>query len=69
MIKMSKKIRGKNRKEIIKIIKKAKTISPKEIRASTSINYNTIRSTLIKLTDAGLIERVKRGVYKSTKHL
>ena len=62
---MSKKIRGEKRKEIYDMIKKAKKISLKEIRASTNINYNTIRSAVIGLTKAGLIERVGRGIYKS----
>jgi predicted transcriptional regulator of viral defense system len=62
---MSKKIRGEKRKEVYDMIKKAKTISLKEIKASTNINYNTIRSAAIGLTKAGLIERVGRGIYKS----
>ena len=61
---MSKKIRGDKRKEIYEIIKKAKEISLKEIRASTSINYNSIRGIVIGLTNKGLIERVDRGLYK-----
>jgi predicted transcriptional regulator of viral defense system len=40
-------------------------ISLQEIKKSTNINYNTIRSTVINLTKAGLIERVERGVYKA----
>lgn len=62
---MNKEIRGKKRKEIFEIIKKAKRISLKEIKASTNINYNTIRSSVIGLTKAGLIERIDRGVYKA----
>ena len=62
---MSEKIRGKKRKEIYEMIKKAKTISLEEINASTDINYNTIRSAVIGLTNAGLIERVGRGTYRS----
>jgi predicted transcriptional regulator of viral defense system len=61
---MSKKIRGEKRKEIYEMIKKAKTISLKEIKASTTINYNTIRSAVIGLTNLGLIERIGRGIYK-----
>jgi len=64
VITMSKKIRGDKRKEIYEIIKKAKEISLKEIRASTSINYNSIRGIVIGLTNKGLIERVDRGLYK-----
>ena len=62
---MSKKTRGKKKKEIYEIVKKAKTISLKEIRTSTSMNYNTVRSSVIKLTNAGLIKRVRRGVYRA----
>jgi|GEM_PF-3191117 predicted transcriptional regulator of viral defense system len=61
---MSVKLKGK-KKEIYEIIKSAKTISLKDIRASTNINYNTIRSAVISLTNAGLIERVERGTYKA----
>jgi len=50
--------------EIYKMIKNAGTMSLKEIKASTDINHNTIRSAVIGLTNKGLIERVKRGVYK-----
>jgi len=46
---MSKKIRGDKRKEIYETIKKAKEISLKEIKASTNINYNIIRSAVIGL--------------------
>ncbi|MGB9756762.1 MAG: hypothetical protein ACPLVJ_03165, partial [Candidatus Bathyarchaeales archaeon] len=62
---MNKEIRGKKRREVFEIIKKAKRISLKEIKASTNINYNTIRSSVISLTKAGLIERAERGVYKA----
>jgi len=49
VITMSKKIRGDKRKEIYETIKKAKEISLKEIKASTNINYNIIRSAVIGL--------------------
>jgi len=62
---MSEKIRGEKRKKILEIIKKSKMISLQEIKKSTNINYNTIRSTVISLTKAGIIERVERGVYKA----
>jgi len=39
-------------------------MSLKQIQSSTSINYNTIRSAVIGLTNKGLITRVGRGVYK-----
>jgi predicted transcriptional regulator of viral defense system len=61
---MSKKIRGEKRKEIYLMIKKTKHMSLKEIKASTNINYNTIRSAVIGLTNSGLIERIGRGLYK-----
>lgn len=48
-------------------IRKAKTVTVDELRASTSINYNTIRGILVALTNAGMIERVERGVYKIAK--
>ena len=62
---MNKKIRGDKRKKIHEIIKKKGRISLKEIRASTDMNYNTIRSSVIGLTNAGLISRIERGVYQS----
>jgi len=40
-------------------------VSLKEIKASTDINYNTIRSTVVSLTKTGLIERIEKGVYKA----
>jgi predicted transcriptional regulator of viral defense system len=46
------------------MIKKTKHMSLKEIKASTNINYNTIRSAVIGLTNSGLIERIGRGLYK-----
>jgi predicted transcriptional regulator of viral defense system len=62
---MSKEVRGEKRREVFEMIKKAKRISLKELRASTNINYNTIRSAVISLTNAGLIERIERGIYKA----
>ncbi|MEM3191381.1 MAG: hypothetical protein QW292_04670 [Candidatus Parvarchaeota archaeon] len=61
---MNKEIRGEKRREIFEIIKKAKRISLKEIKASTNINYNTIRSEVIELTKAGLIDGVDRCIHK-----
>jgi len=58
-------VRGEKRKQIHKILMKKKKVSLKELRHSTKINYNTIRSTVISLTRNGLIERVERGVYKA----
>jgi DeoR/GlpR family transcriptional regulator of sugar metabolism len=65
MIKMREIVRGEKRKQIHKILMKKKKVSLKELRHSTKINYNTIRSTVISLTRNGLIERVERGVYKA----
>jgi predicted transcriptional regulator of viral defense system len=61
---MVKRLRGRKKTEIYEIIKKAKKISLKEIKASTGINYNTIRSAVISLAKAGLIRRVERGIYE-----
>lgn len=52
------------RNEIYEIIRKSKQISVDEIKSSTKINYNTVRSALIKLTKDGLIERIERGTYR-----
>jgi len=60
---LSVEVRGK-RKQIYEMIKKAKKMSLQEIKASTDINYNTIRSAVIGLREYGLIEWVERGVYK-----
>jgi predicted transcriptional regulator len=60
---MSKKVRGEKKKQVYEMIRKAKTISLKELRAATNINYNTIRSAVIGLTNSGLIERTGRGIY------
>jgi len=60
---MSKKVRGEKRKQIYEMIRKVKTISLRDIRAATNINYNTIRSAVIGLTNSGLIERTGRGIY------
>ena len=54
-------------KEIYEIIKKAEEITLTELSASTTTNYNTIRGVVIRLTNAGLIERVGRGVYRMNK--
>ena len=63
---MSEKIRGETRKKVYEIIQKKGKVSLKEIRALGDINYNTIRSSVIGLTKAGLIKRVERGLYKAT---
>ena len=50
--------------EIYSIVKERKKISVKELRKLTDVNYNSIRSSLIRLTSFGLIERVERGTYR-----
>jgi DeoR/GlpR family transcriptional regulator of sugar metabolism len=62
---VSKKIRGEKRKKILEMIRNSQTISLQDIKKSTNINYNTIRSTVASLIKAGLIERVERGVYRA----
>jgi predicted transcriptional regulator len=66
---MNKEVRGEKRREIFEIIKKAKRISLKELRASTNINYNTIRSAVISLTNTSLIERCERRHTHSTSEI
>ena len=56
--------RGVRRKKIYELIKKRETMSLEQIRSLTDVNYNTIRSSVIKLTNEGFIERVGRGIYK-----
>ena len=48
---------------IYELIKEKKRMSVREIRSSISANYNTIKGSLIRLTNLGLIERVDRGIY------
>lgn len=55
---------GTRTEEIYEMIKKEKRLSIAEIRDSTDITYNTIRSAVIRLTNLGLVERVDRGVYQ-----
>jgi predicted transcriptional regulator of viral defense system len=61
---MAEKIRGE-KKRIYEMIKSKEKITLKEIRASTNINKNTIRSAVISLNRAGLIERIGKGTYKA----
>ena len=63
---LSKRLRGQT-KTIFEIIKQAGEISLKELKGSTEINYNTIRSAVIRMTDQGLIERVGYGKYQFKK--
>jgi len=50
--------------KVYEMIKEKKKLSIGEIRSLISANYNTIRSSLIQLTNRGLIERVGKGVYE-----
>lgn len=55
---------GQEKKEIYEVIKKTGTMSLQEIWAATGKNPNTIRGAVVSLTNAGLIERVEKGVYQ-----
>jgi len=61
---MSKMKRGWRMKKIYEIVKEKKRVSVREIMDSTDINYNTIKSSLITLTNQGLIERIGKGKYQ-----
>ena len=61
---MSSVRKGTTQHEIYELIKEKKRMSIEEIRSSVSANYNTIRGSLIRLTNLGLIERVDRGTYE-----
>lgn len=61
---MSEMKRGWRKRKIYEMVKKRERISIREIVDSTEINYNTIRSNLIQLTNAGLVERIGRGEYR-----
>lgn len=63
---LRKRLRGQS-KTIFEIIRPAGEISLEELKDSTEINYNTIRSAVIRMTDQGLIERVGRGKYQFKK--
>ncbi len=59
------RFRGKQTEKVFNVIKEAgKPISLRDIRVSIDVNYNTIRSTVQRLSKLGLIERVDRGIYK-----
>jgi len=63
---LRKRLRGQS-KTIFETIKQEGEISIEELRDSTEINYNTIRSAVIRLTNQGLIERVGHGKYQFKK--
>jgi len=58
-------LKGRKTKEVFEVIKNVgKSVSIKEIRTLTNVNYNTIRGAVQRLAKQGLIKRVDRGVYK-----
>jgi predicted transcriptional regulator of viral defense system len=56
---------GQTKREIYEVIKKIGPISLSGIWEATGHNPNTIRSSVVSLTNAGLIERVGKGIYKA----
>jgi predicted transcriptional regulator of viral defense system len=52
---------------ILGFIRRENEASLENIRESTKINYNSIRSAVVCLTNEGLIERIGRGKYKIRK--
>jgi predicted transcriptional regulator of viral defense system len=63
---MKREKRGQ-KKTILDFIKRKSEASLEDIRESTKINYNSIRSAVIGLTKEGLIERIGRGKYQIRK--
>jgi predicted transcriptional regulator of viral defense system len=62
---MSKERTFKNQTgEIYRIVKERKKITLKELRKLCKVNYNSVRGSLIRLTNLGLLERVERGTYR-----
>jgi predicted transcriptional regulator of viral defense system len=58
------KLRGEKTKEVYEIIKRSnKPVSLTELKASSNVNYNTIRGAVHRLVKRGLIKRVGKGVY------
>lgn len=55
---------GRQTGKVYCIVKDRKKVTVEELRKLTDVNYNSIRSSLIRLTSLGLIERVDRGTYK-----
>ena len=51
--------------EILSVLKKYGSLKPKEISELTGLNHNTVRGCLQRMLKKGLVERVKRGVYKA----
>jgi len=55
------------KKRIYDEVRKAGKVTIAELKDLTEINYNTIRGALVALTNAGMIERVAKGVYRVAK--
>ncbi len=57
------------REEIIKVLKNSsRSLDLKEIAEQTDLNYKTLRMTLSRMHDAGLIARPLRGRYTTLEH-
>jgi len=56
---------GQTKREVLRVIKEKGPISLTEIWEATGINPNTIRGSVVSLTNSGLVERVGKGVYKA----
>jgi len=63
---VKREVRGQ-KKTILDFVKRKTEVSLEDIRESTKINYNTIRSAVISLTKEGFIEKIGRGKYKIKK--
>lgn len=55
---------GRQTGKVYCIVTERKKVTIEELRKLTDVNYNSIRSSLIRLISLGLIERVDRGTYK-----
>jgi archaellum biogenesis ATPase FlaH/DNA-binding transcriptional ArsR family regulator len=57
------------REEIIKVLKNSsRSLDLKEIAEQTDLNYKTLRMTLSRMHEAGLIARPFRGIYTTLEH-
>ena len=53
------------RDEVYVLIKKeGRALRPKEVAEIGGINHNTVRRCMAELCKAGLLKRLKRGVYE-----
>jgi len=55
---------GEEKRLILEVIRKNGTMTLDEIWEATGFNPNTMRGVVVRLTNAGLIERVGKGVYR-----